>query len=69
MGEIADGIIEGSICAICCSPFLSKNDQREVPDENGMIMIEGYKHGYPVACTYCWDSECGYPKQDKKCKT
>lgn len=54
MGDIADDIIDGCCCSICGGYFVYKANNDE-----------GFEHGYPVACSECWDADCGYPKQDK----
>ena len=41
MGEIADDMIDGTVCSDCGMFFNAKG--------------ESYTHGYPVLCWDCWD--------------
>lgn len=53
MGEHADDIIEGRVCALCGQFFVDDDE-------------ELYEHGYPVACVGCWEEGCGYGQQDEE---
>jgi len=53
MGEIADSIVSGECCAFCLQPFIDKNEML-------------YEHGYPAACSECWEEKCGYQKSIAK---
>ena len=48
MGEIAEDMIDGSCCSLCGQYF-------EHPEKDGI-----YVHDFPVACSECWDEDCGY---------
>ena len=53
MGEHADDITEGRVCALCGCFFVDEDD-------------ELYEHGFPVACVGCWEKDCGYDQQDEE---
>ena len=57
MGEIAEDMLDGSMCSFCGVYF-------EQPETDGI-----YVHGYPVACDDCWDEDCGCQKQDDNIST
>lgn len=56
MGEYADQIINGECCALCMAPFISGDK------DDSVGYVEGFEHGYPVACKDCWEPDCGYQK-------
>ena len=66
--SVAEDMINGECCSMCGQYFTVKGKSNEVesPDEYN---DEGFSHGYPVACNYCWEKDCCYPKQDKNCTT
>jgi len=41
MRQIAEDIIDGSCCELCCCYFVDKKENL-------------YSHGYPVVCDDCW---------------
>lgn len=63
MGEIAEDMIDGTCCAICGCYFA---------DEENMKLINSgktdkavlYTHGYPVACSDCYEEGCGYEEAE-----
>lgn len=67
MGQIADDIISGKICALCCIPFISKEAFINNKIKTGVIKL--YEHGHPAVCSRCYDKKCGYQRQDKNCRT
>ncbi len=52
MGQIAEDMIDGSMCSLCGCYFKFTNCP-------GI-----YVHEYPVACWDCWDKDCGFPKAE-----
>lgn len=52
MGEIAEDMIDGTMCSLCGQYF--KNPKKD----------ELYTHGYPVACKECWTQDCGYQEAE-----
>lgn len=55
MGDLADSIIAGEICAFCMLPFVKEKN------EESAIFVP-FEHGYPVACKECWEPDCGYQR-------
>ena len=51
MGEVANDMIEGRACSYCGCYFVTPKG-------------ELYEHGYPVACTDCYEEDCELPKAD-----
>lgn len=57
MGQIAEDMIDGSMCSLCGCYF--KHPEKENGKSIGI-----YVHDYQVACWDCWDEDCGFEKAE-----
>ena len=58
MGEIADDMLDGTICSLCGCFFVDTE-----PDSDPESSAKLFSHGYPVVCLDCW---AGLNKEDRK---
>ena len=61
MGEIANDIVNGACCALCGCFFVEKKVDPEWEPPSF------FEHGYPAACTDCYEEDCGYQLQNSEC--
>lgn len=54
MGEMADDILTGRCCSVCCAYFTDSDNP-----------AAGYEHGYPAVCWDCWEEEEGWDEDDE----
>lgn len=62
MGQIADDMVDGTVCCLCSMFFQGKSDPKQVTKDNprGETI---YTHGYPAVCWDCWRD---LSKRDRK---
>ena len=60
MGEIAEDMLDGSMCSLCGCYF-----EHDIKDDKGKS-IGIYVHEKPVACWDCYELDCGFDKAEVK---
>lgn len=58
MGEIAEDMLDGTMCSLC-GCYFAKEKNIEGADVPTL-----YTHGYLVACWDCWEPGCGFEKAE-----